>query len=253
MIGHHHSPGPPAATPTGKPVNIVLATIAAMGAIFVGLGLARFAFGPLQPALVIDGWFSGSTSSLLTAANLAGYLFGALAGVRLARRFPAVTVLRVMMLLTALSFFACASESFPFAWFFSWRVLSGFTGGVLMALAGPTVLVYVAEKRRPAIGGEFDQHRADELSGQMRQVAFQPIAAVAEHRVGQALDQSGPVRADDRQNHPPHHRHPPGCSRSTPIRDRQPAGRFCPIMDIETPVGNPSPRRFLPFRRDNVR
>lgn len=152
MIGHHHSPGPPAATPTGKPVNIVLATIAAMGAIFVGLGLARFAFGPLQPALVIDGWFSGSTSSLLTAANLAGYLFGALAGVRLARRFPAVTVLRVMMLLTALSFFACSSESFPFAWFFSWRVLSGFTGGVLMALAGPTVLVYVAEKRRPAIG-----------------------------------------------------------------------------------------------------
>ncbi len=148
----HNQPHGPAPETGGKPVNVALATVAAMGAIFVGLGLARFAFGPLQPALVIDGWFSGSTSSLLTAANLAGYLFGALAGARLARRFPATTVLRVMMVLTALSFFACSSESFPFAWFFSWRVLSGFTGGVLMALAGPTVLVYVAEKRRPAIG-----------------------------------------------------------------------------------------------------
>lgn len=151
MLSHNQPHGPGAET-GGKPVNVALATVAAMGAIFVGLGLARFAFGPLQPALVIDGWFSGSTSSLLTAANLAGYLFGALAGARLARRFPATTVLRVMMVLTALSFFACSSESFPFAWFFSWRVLSGFTGGVLMALAGPTVLVYVAEKRRPAIG-----------------------------------------------------------------------------------------------------
>lgn len=151
MLSHNQPNGPGAET-GGKPVNVALATVAAMGAIFVGLGLARFAFGPLQPALVIDGWFSGSTSSLLTAANLAGYLFGALAGARLARRFPATTVLRVMMVLTALSFFACSSESFPFAWFFSWRVLSGFTGGVLMALAGPTVLVYVAEKRRPAIG-----------------------------------------------------------------------------------------------------
>lgn len=152
MIGSAHPHEPPVAAPAGKPVNIALGTIAAMGAIFVGLGLARFAFGPLQPAMVIDGWFSGSTSSLLTAANLAGYLFGALAGARLARRFPAVTVIRVMMVLTALSFFACADNSLPFAWFFGWRVVSGVTGGILMALSGPTILAYVAEKRRPLIG-----------------------------------------------------------------------------------------------------
>lgn len=152
MIGSAHPHEPPVASPAGKPVNIALGTIAAMGAIFVGLGLARFAFGPLQPAMVIDGWFSGSTSSLLTAANLAGYLFGALAGARLARRFPAVTVIRVMMVLTALSFFACADNSLPFAWFFGWRVVSGVTGGILMALSGPTILAYVAEKRRPLIG-----------------------------------------------------------------------------------------------------
>ena len=152
MIGSAHPHEPPVASPAGKPVNIALGTIAAMGAIFVGLGLARFAFGPLQPAMVIDGWFSGSTSSLLTAANLAGYLFGALAGARLARRFPAVTVIRVMMVLTAFSFFACADNSLPFAWFFGWRVVSGVTGGILMALSGPTILAYVAEKRRPLIG-----------------------------------------------------------------------------------------------------
>ena len=152
MIGHEHPAGPAVAAPAGKKVNVTLATIAAMGAIFVGLGLARFAFGPLQPAMVIDGWFSGSTSSLLTAANLAGYLFGALGAARLARRFSAVALIRVMMVLTALSFFACADNSLPFAWFFGWRVVSGVTGGILMALSGPTILAYVAEKRRPLIG-----------------------------------------------------------------------------------------------------
>lgn len=152
MIGHDHPAGPAVSPPADKKVNVTTATIAAMGAIFVGLGLARFAFGPLQPAMVIDGWFSGSTSSLLTAANLAGYLFGALGAARLARRFSAVALIRTMMVFTALSFFACADNSLPFAWFFGWRVVSGITGGILMALAGPTVLAYVAEKRRPLIG-----------------------------------------------------------------------------------------------------
>lgn len=152
MIGNPHPTGPAVAAPAGRKVNVTLSTLAAMGAIFVGLGLARFAFGPLQPAMVIDGWFSGSTSSLLTAANLAGYLFGALGAARLARRFSAVSLIRLMMVLTALSFFACADNSLPFAWFFSWRVVSGVTGGILMALAGPTVLAHVAEKRRALIG-----------------------------------------------------------------------------------------------------
>ena len=51
--------------------------IAALCALLVGIGLARFAYTPLLPALVDGNWFSASQAAYLGAANLAGYLAGA--------------------------------------------------------------------------------------------------------------------------------------------------------------------------------
>ncbi len=147
------TPAPSApSSPLESPIRIGIATAAVFGGVFVGLGLARFAFAPLQPALVAHGWFSASTSALLAAANLAGYLIGALAGAHLARRFSVTSLLRVLMLIVALSFFACMDRSLPFVWFFLWRVASGVGGGAIMALAGPAVLAHVEASRRALIG-----------------------------------------------------------------------------------------------------
>lgn len=133
----------------GGRVDLRLATVAAMGAILVGLGLARFAFAPLQPALVVDGWFDGSDASLLASANLAGYLLGALFADRLARRITPVTVLRIAVLAIGISFVACADPGLPYPWFFFWRVVSGVGGGVIMVVSGPTLLAHVPQVRRP--------------------------------------------------------------------------------------------------------
>lgn len=130
-------------------VDLRLAATAAMGAILVGLGLARFAFAPLQPALVVDGWFNGSDASLLASANLAGYLIGALFADVLARRMAPVTVLRIAVLAIGLSFVACADPSLPYPWFFVWRIVSGIGGGVIMVVSGPTLLAHVPQARRP--------------------------------------------------------------------------------------------------------
>ena len=54
------------------------ATIAALSANLVGIGLARFGYTPLIPALIAAGWFAPSAAVYLGAANLAGYLAGAL-------------------------------------------------------------------------------------------------------------------------------------------------------------------------------
>ncbi len=51
--------------------------IAALCALLVGIGLARFAYTPLLPALVYGNWVSTSQAAYLGAANLAGYLAGA--------------------------------------------------------------------------------------------------------------------------------------------------------------------------------
>lgn len=128
------------------------ATLSACCAIVLGIGLGRFAYTPLIPALIGEHWFVPGDAALLGAANLAGYLAGALAGRPLAARWRAAPMLRLMMLLASLSFFACSGR-FSFAWFSVWRLASGFSGGVLMVLAAPTALPCVPALRRGLAGG----------------------------------------------------------------------------------------------------
>jgi predicted MFS family arabinose efflux permease len=128
------------------------ATLSAACASLVGIGLARFAYTPLLPAIIGAQWFAPSAAAYLGAANLAGYLAGALLGRPLAMLLPAAMLLRALMLLATMAFFACAVPS-PLAWFFTWRLLSGVAGGALMVLAAPTVLPHVAPRRRGLASG----------------------------------------------------------------------------------------------------
>jgi len=126
--------------------------LAGASASLVGIGLARFAYTPLLPAIIGAHWFPASTAAYLGAANLGGYLAGALAAGVLARHARAATVLRAMMVLATVAFIACA---FPvsFFWFFVWRFLSGISGGALMVLAAPTIIAHVAPARRGFASG----------------------------------------------------------------------------------------------------
>lgn len=128
------------------------AILAAFCASLVGIGLARFAYTPLLPAIIHAHWFAPSAAIYLGAANLAGYLLGALSGRPLAQRLRADWILRGMMVLATLSFFACALR-FGFVWFFVWRLLSGISGGALMVLAAITVLPHVPPARRGLASG----------------------------------------------------------------------------------------------------
>src|ERR1700704_7049525 len=72
---------------------------AGLCASLVGLGLARFAYTPLIPALISAKWFSPAEAVYLGAANLAGYLAGALIARELGSRAGSVRSLRAMMVL----------------------------------------------------------------------------------------------------------------------------------------------------------
>jgi len=150
---HQSQQGMASAAVRGPTVTLRAGTaaMAAMGASLVGLGLARFAFAPVQPALVAAGWFSKGAAAFLAAANLLGYLGGALYAVKAARHISAPALLRGMMLLVSLSFLTCASPSLPFAWFFFWRIISGIAGGMIIVLAAPTVLACVERHQRGAL------------------------------------------------------------------------------------------------------
>lgn len=128
------------------------AIFAGLCASLVGIGLARFAYTPLIPPMIEAHWFVASDVVYLGAANLVGYLVGALLGRPLARRYGARPALQAMMVLTSLAFFACA---FPLSvgWFFVWRLLSGVSGGVIMVLVASTVLPHVPAARKGMASG----------------------------------------------------------------------------------------------------
>src|SRR5690606_23022513 len=122
-----------------------------MMATLVGVGLARFAYTPLIPILVLQGWFDASAAIYLGAANLLGYLLGALMAHRLSERFGARQLLAFCFISIALSFFASATPG-SFAWFFFWRLLAGITGAILVVVGPSLALTRAPIARRPVVG-----------------------------------------------------------------------------------------------------
>ena len=142
-------------TTSGNTLDTAAATraiLAGLCASLVGIGLARFAYTPLIPPLIEAHWFAAQDVVFLGAANLIGYLAGALAGRPLAARLGARRTLQAMMALASLAFFACALP-LSVAWFFGWRFLSGVAGGIIMVLAALSILPRVPAERRGLASG----------------------------------------------------------------------------------------------------
>lgn len=144
---HHHSAPHRDA---GQP--LWLSAAAGLCASLVGLGLARFAYTPLIPALIAAHWFTPAQAVYLGAANLAGYLAGAVIARDLGARIGSVWALRGTMVLAAVTCFACAVP-ISFTWFFGLRFLAGVSGGVIMVLAATAILPHTAASKRGLVGG----------------------------------------------------------------------------------------------------
>ncbi len=150
----HGAEGGPSARQKGmehasRPNALIAAGLASS---LLGIGLARFGYTPLLPALIEAGWFDAGDAAYLGAANFAGYLAGALAGARIVTRIGPPATLRAMMLAAAIAFIGCAWP-LSFWWFFAWRFVSGVAGGALMVVTGPTLLAHVPPARRGLAGG----------------------------------------------------------------------------------------------------
>src|SRR3954453_16740507 len=93
---------------TARDLPPLRATVAALSANLVGIGLARFGYTPLIPALITAGWFTPAAAASLAAANLAGYLAGCLGTRVINPQRGAGRALRAAMALPLPRLFACA-------------------------------------------------------------------------------------------------------------------------------------------------
>lgn len=119
-------------------------------ALLLGIGLGRFAYTPIIPALVHAGWFTESQTAYLGAANLLGYMLGAWCAHRLSLRLGERRVLFINLAVLSLSLLCCALP-WGFAWYTLWRLLAGVAGGVLTVVGASAVLVRVPAARRPVV------------------------------------------------------------------------------------------------------
>lgn len=120
-------------------------------ATLAGIGLSRFAYTPLLPELVQEQWFSDSQAAYLGAANLLGYLIGALSAHQLSERFSIRIVMNVCFISIALSFILCARPG-HFYWFFVWRLIAGIAGATLMVVGPANALSKTPIERRVGVG-----------------------------------------------------------------------------------------------------
>ena len=127
------------------------ALLAGIMATLVGIGLARFAYTPLIPVLVQADWFTASDAVYLGAANLLGYLIGALSAHRLTERFAPNLVVPLCLVVIVSSFLLCAWPA-GFYWFFVWRVLSGVAGAILMVVVPSLALSRTPAGQRTLVG-----------------------------------------------------------------------------------------------------
>lgn len=129
----------------------MFALLSGMMATLAGIGLSRFAYTPLLPELIQQQWFSDSQAAYLGAANLLGYLIGALSAHQLSERVSIRILMFFCFISISLSFILCAQPG-HFYWFFVWRLISGVAGAILMVVGPANALSKTPVERRAGVG-----------------------------------------------------------------------------------------------------
>jgi predicted MFS family arabinose efflux permease len=106
-------------------------SVGGSAALLIGMGLGRFSYTPLIPALIEGGTLSASEAGYISAFNLFGYLVGALAALRVRASWGEIRPLQACMFISLACLVASIAE-FGFLWLIFWRFLVGVTVAVMM-------------------------------------------------------------------------------------------------------------------------
>jgi predicted MFS family arabinose efflux permease len=122
-------------------------SLTGFSALFVGIGIGRFCYPPLIPALIQHHWFSFAQADYLGATNLAGYVIGAILAWKISHKIPAPGLIKAALLISILTFAGCAFP-LPFIFYSLLRLLEGFTGAMIMVLTPSTIFNYIPDDKK---------------------------------------------------------------------------------------------------------
>jgi len=132
-------------------MKILLALLGGASALFLSMGVARFAFTPVLPLMQIDFGFPDTVSGALASVNYLGYLLGAfyarfISGGKSARIFFIFSVVISLLLIGVMYF-----PSYPL-WYLV-RFISGFLSAVVFVLSAEFIMDYLLDINKPQFMG----------------------------------------------------------------------------------------------------
>ncbi len=134
-----------------KNSNILLAGIIS---IIIGVGVARFAFTSLLPAM-LDDFLSLTNAGLFASFNFAGYLSGALLSIFIKDINTKVKLFRLGILLSILTTALLATTNNETLWFIS-RIIAGFGSAMVLIVGSAITMVKLNyEDKTKAMGIHF--------------------------------------------------------------------------------------------------
>lgn len=109
----------------------------------LGIGILRFSYTALLPYTRDAFGWSNDFASILSSANLLGYLIGAFTAMRLPQTKIMSSFIQIAAIFGMISLLCCAFSGFPSTWYIFWRIVSGVSGGLIMILA-PSIIALCA-------------------------------------------------------------------------------------------------------------
>ncbi len=135
----------------GTTEGAAAAALAGLCALALGMGIGRFAYTPVLPAMQADFGLSVESAGLIASANFAGYLAGALLAIRVAQRARRrAYVVAVLASVATTLLMAAFSGVAPIS---AVRFLSGVASAFLLVHGSAIVLDRLAEARRLELAG----------------------------------------------------------------------------------------------------
>ena len=110
----------------------------------LGIGILRFSYTALLPTTREAFGWSADFASILSSANLFGYLLGAFWAMRLPQNKNMPRYIQAAALAGTLSLLSCAVANLHETWYVWWRIISGISGGLMMILS-PSIVAQCCE------------------------------------------------------------------------------------------------------------